>query len=178
MNGQWIGRYTGSNNGLIIINIDDIGDHYEGITYLHDDDTKLPGVAAAFKTKDKNRNLKFTTELILPIDPSTGKPDFWENIKKYYEGIWFPKSNVHVESNWNDKLLTLKWTTEFGTTGYCELPKSKASSPSEYVPIRKVNNWNGYKKYVSTLEGRRYLFVAKMNRGDCRQHSIEQVERI
>ena len=163
MNGQWIGRYTGSNSGLAIINIDDIGNHYAGVAYLDDDNRGLPSIAAAFVTTDKSKNFKFRTNEILPINPSTGMPDLWDNVKQHYEGVNLIQGFVDVEGEWNNATLSLKWTTEFGNIGSCILPESKADLPSEYKEISEVDNWNNYKghinnKYMSDIEDRRFIF--------------------
>ena len=28
LSGQWVGKYSGSNSGTLVIEIDDVGDHY------------------------------------------------------------------------------------------------------------------------------------------------------
>ena len=107
MNGQWIGRYTGANSGIAIINIDDLGEHYEGVAYLHDDNPGLPSIAAAFETSDKSKNFKFRTNKIWPINPTTGMPDLWDNVKQLYEGIDLIWGYVDVEGEWNKKTLNI-----------------------------------------------------------------------
>src|SRR5215469_1382490 len=37
MNGQWVGRYAGTNSGLLIIDLDGMGAHYEGRACAYDD---------------------------------------------------------------------------------------------------------------------------------------------
>ena len=41
LNGQWIARYRGTNAGLLIVELDDLGDHYEGSGVLFDDNQEL-----------------------------------------------------------------------------------------------------------------------------------------
>jgi hypothetical protein len=36
MQGQWIGLYSGSNTGQILVDCDRVGDHYEGYAFLKD----------------------------------------------------------------------------------------------------------------------------------------------
>ena len=156
MQGQWIGNYEGTNKGLIIINIDDRGNYYEGIAYLYDSINSLPNFGAFFKTENKDRSFKIRTQFIMAIDPRTGFLDSWDNCKKLYtENIIIPEY-ADVEGEWNDESLSLKWLTNIGTSSFCKLPKSNAGKPSEYEPINK--DWNGFKEYVSNLEGRRLLF--------------------
>src|SRR5882762_9217961 len=66
MNGQWIGVYTGSSQGSIIVNVDDRGAFYQGVAYLHDGNPALPGIAASFKTANKERRFHVRTDAILP----------------------------------------------------------------------------------------------------------------
>jgi hypothetical protein len=35
MRGQWLGGYRGSTDGKIMINIDEVDDHFEGVAYLN-----------------------------------------------------------------------------------------------------------------------------------------------
>ena len=64
MNGQWMGQYTGSNSGSIIVNLDDIGEHYEGVAFLIDANSSLPITVAVLKTSDKARTFQFKTPAI------------------------------------------------------------------------------------------------------------------
>ena len=36
MNGYWYGIYTGSNSGQIVVEVDDMGDHFYGSAYVYD----------------------------------------------------------------------------------------------------------------------------------------------
>ena len=56
MNGQWIGKYSGSNYGLIVANIDDRQSHFGGVAYLSESKNSLPGTAASFRTQNRDRN--------------------------------------------------------------------------------------------------------------------------
>jgi hypothetical protein len=155
MNGQWIGSYEGTNSGIMVLNIDDRGDHYEGIAYLFDSIKNLTGLSAFFKTINKDNNFKIQTGFILPIDPRTGFLNEWKNCKDLYPGIVIPEK-ADVEGDLNGDTLSLKWSTEIQTNGFCKLLRSQADKPSEYGPINK--DWAGFKQYVSSLEGRRLLF--------------------
>ena len=155
MNGQWMGQYTGSSPGSIIVNLDDMGDHYEGSAFLINTDKQLPGVVAVLKTNDKTRNFKFKTSIIFAIDPRTNLINTWDNVKQLYPGVIFSKE-AEVSGDWDEKRLVLSWSTNQGITGSATLPKSKAGKPSEQKPL--IHGWDHYKKHVSSLESRRYLF--------------------
>jgi hypothetical protein len=156
MNGQWMGKYNGSNEGLIIVNIDEGRSYFEGIAFLNESNPALPTVVAGFKTENKNKRFRLRTGVILPINPKTALIDSWENVKSLYDEQVGISEYADVDGNWNKNFLKLSWTTSIGTYGSCNLPKSKADQPSEYIPVNK--NWTEYKKYVSRLESRRYIF--------------------
>lgn len=156
MKGQWIGSYTGSSNGIIIINVDERSSHYQGVAYLNDGNKTLPGSAAFFKTKNKDRHFQFRTYLILPINPTSGTTDSWDTVKSHYPDNVTVSEYADVKGSWDDRALSVSWTTNIGTTGVCVLPRSMADEPSELVPL--IKEWEAYKAYVAGLLGRRYLF--------------------
>jgi hypothetical protein len=156
MKGQWIGNYTGTNDGTIMVNVDEFPSHFQGVAYLTESNSLLSGTAVVFKTKDKNSKSEIQVLGLLPIDPKTGIASPWEQVKKHYgNNVVFSSTATATASVEND-VLTLTWTTDIGNTGTCTLPRSQADKPSEI--IASSLDWNGYKKYVATLEGRKYVF--------------------
>lgn len=155
MNGQWMGQYSGSSTGSLIVNIDDMGNYYEGVAFLVDTNNKLPTTLVHLKTSDKAKDFQFKTSVILPIDPRTRFAYPWDKVKEVFPGVSFSKE-AEVRGNWDEKRLIVNWTTDIGVAGSATLPKSKSGELSEYVPVLK--NWDSYKDYVSKLESRRYLF--------------------
>jgi len=153
MNGQWIGEYNGTNNGSIIVNVDDRGDHFEGVAYLLQSNSSLPSSAASFTTKDKSNEFEFKTQVIMPIHPSTRVPDTWDNLKGFYPDASISK-DACVRGSWDKEKLILKWETDIGVEGECRLPKSKAEQKSEYQPIEDITNWDDYKNHVMSWENR------------------------
>jgi len=156
MNGQWIGSYTGSSEGWIVINIDERRTYYQGVAYLTEHDKKVPSAAAYFRTKDKNPRFNFRTARILPVNPFTGIPDNWDRIKSHYAPEMTISEYADVSGNCDRDTLSLTWTTSLHTVGNCVLPHSKGGEASDLVPLNK--EWDTYKSYISSLEGRRYLF--------------------
>jgi hypothetical protein len=158
MKGQWIGIYSGSNQGLILVNVDEYSSYFEGVAYVNDKDGNLPSLAAWFRTPDKNKDFKFRTSFIAPVNPMTGITDTWENVRSHYSKDLAIPEYAEVIGTWSDSVLKMSWTTSIGTHGTCELPCSKAGLASELVPLPEVSNWASFKQYVSQLEGRRHLF--------------------
>ncbi|MDH4152979.1 MAG: FRG domain-containing protein [Nitrospira sp.] len=156
MKGQWIGSYGGSHGGLIVLNVDDRGTHFEGVAYLNESNNEWPSVAAVFTTASKDNNFRFRTNTILPISPTNGVIDNWDNVKAFYAPNIAISKFADVAGKWDDESIELSWETELGTVGTCKLPKSRADQPSDIQPLDR--DWKGFKEYVSELEGRRYLF--------------------
>lgn len=155
MNGQWLGEYSGTSKGRIILNVDDVASYFGGVAFLHSDNV-VPSVAVGFHTRNKDRTFSFRTDWIHPIDRNTGIIAPWETIKTQYPNNVIFSSYADIRGTWNEEELTLSWTSEIGNTGSCVLQRSKADNPSSLIPSSK--NWEEYKAYVSTLEGRRLLF--------------------
>lgn len=123
MNGQWIGSYTGTNGGTLVIELDDLGDCYEGWAFAYDDNPNLPSTCAYIRTKDKAPVFQQTIE-IFPIDPLTGDDSTWESIKGKYPGVTFGnKADVKIE--YRQKELYVEWTTSAGSKGSATLPKTE-----------------------------------------------------
>lgn len=156
MKGQWVGEYIGSNNGLIIVNIDERPSCFEGVAFLNEESKSLPSTAVFFSTQNKDKKFQFHTGNIAPINPKTGITDLWENVRNFYgENVSIPE-NADVTGTWDEKELTLSWNTNIGTHGTCVLPCSKATQPSELIPT--TSNWDGFRASVSKLKGRRFIF--------------------
>ena len=155
MRGQWIGRYTGSSEGTIIVNVDERPAYFQGVAYLHEHDTSIPSTASFFRTKDKAGDFQFRSGIIGAIHPHSGLVASWDSVKPLY-----PQSSVsefaEAHGSWTKDSLSLSWTTNIGATGSCVLPRSRGGEPSQLTPLEK--DWEAYKEYVSGLEGRRYLF--------------------
>lgn len=156
MKGQWIGEYTGSSGGQIIVNIDERPSRFEGVAYLNEGNKALPSTAAFFRTNNKHHDFQFRTTRISPINPYTGVEDSWDRIKQFYNNDVVIPEYADVNGSWNEERLILSWTSNIDTHGTCVLPCSKAGQPSELVPLSI--DWLGYKESVSQLGGRRYLF--------------------
>jgi len=156
MNGQWLGKYTGTNSGRILLNIDEMNECYEGEASLYEDNNELPSVAIFFKTPNKSNPVAFKITEIYAIDRRSDEITTWEKIKDLFPpGINLSKW-AQVEASWNDKELSLAWKTDLGLSCHSNLPRSKAGHPSEFVP--ETLNWDSYKTEVAKLEDTRFIF--------------------
>lgn len=159
MNGQWIGTYTGSTVGTIIVNIDERELNYQGVASLIPNDTNThPGIVASFRTPGKpvaQAQFQFRTDLLASFDPKSGMIGLWENVKQHYPPMEFPKY-ADVTGTWDEHSLNLNWLSNLGDQGTCVLPRSQAVTPSKLNPLEM--DWTAYKEYVAGLKATRHLF--------------------
>jgi hypothetical protein len=156
MKGQWIGSYDGSTAGDITINVDELEEFFQGVAYLHANDSTLPSTATFFSTPNKNSPVQFRADLIHAIDPTSGDALPWDKVKAHYPSIVSFSKYADVTASWNDGSLRLDWITNTGLRGNSALPKSNAEMPSELQALNK--DWGAFKEHVATLAPRKFLF--------------------
>ena len=52
MKGQWIGGYVGSVEGRLMVNVDEVDDHYEGVAYINPSVNGIPASVAYISQPD------------------------------------------------------------------------------------------------------------------------------
>jgi FRG domain/SnoaL-like polyketide cyclase len=157
LNGQWMGRYTGTNSGLLVIDLDDMGTYYEGRALAFDNNTSLPAATALIRTPDKSAACDLRLDLF-PINPRTGDPSTWDQVAPLFpSNVVFPRSAEARLSLDKDTLL-VNWKTDIETASSATLPRSRAGEPTEYRPLTEITNWSEFKTYVTAMEPRRYIF--------------------
>lgn len=53
LGGQWIARYKGSNEGVLVLDIDEIDERFEGVAFARDDKFEMPSTALSFSTTSR-----------------------------------------------------------------------------------------------------------------------------
>ena len=156
MRGQWIGPFKGTSEGVAIVELDDMGDHFQGSAYAYSSNPGLPSLWAFVRTQNKDG--KFVLNLkVKPIDRASGFVVEWDQIKDRYPGVTL---SPDLETNWEftDDKVHLSWTTPIGTNGTAELLKSRAMEPSLYKAEPTIKNWTAFKEFTVSLEPHRYAF--------------------
>jgi hypothetical protein len=154
MVGQWLGRYEGSVSGNLMINIDLIAQHYEGVAYVIPDNKKIPTSVAYLATQDTSLE-QISKAYINAVDPRSGFQCKWEDIKHLYPNIEH-SSEATVSLKVSDGELLVEAKSDIGAVLTSTLtkpsnePKSKISG--------EIKNWNQFKEYLSELSKSRYLF--------------------
>lgn len=154
MRGQWLGSYSGNTTGTIMINIDEVDDHFEGVAYLHPRDTQLPGSVAYFATKDKGGQ-HLVTAFTEPIDPRTGFQTSWEDLKGLYPGVDHSKK-AEVQIKQDENSLNVDGTTDLGITVTAKLTRPNQKFESK-IPGERMS-WGNFKSYVSEITESGFLF--------------------
>lgn len=156
MRGQWIGRYSGSNDGQIIINLDDRGAFYQGVAYLVTDDHAIPSSAGFFRVmKDKNKLIKAVTDYILPINPATGTTGDWAQLKEGYPDTILAKS-AEINGTFSGNKLKLKAITDLGAEITANLKRESKNSKSKLET--DALDWKDYKKLVEGYAPSRLIY--------------------
>jgi hypothetical protein len=155
MNGQWIGSYSGTNTGIVVADLDDVGTGYAGVVFAYEASNSPRTFAQVEIPKDK-------TTFSLPVglehsERGSGLPLTPESLAQKFPGVQMP---THADTEWEvtpTKIL-LKWKTNIGTNGDGWMVKSERQNPSGLIPLSDVKTWEEFKKFILTLEPYRFVF--------------------
>lgn len=155
MRGQWLGSYKGSVDGKIMINIDEVGDHFEGLAYLNPLTSDVPASVAYLSTPN-NGEEQTATAYIFPIDPRTASQSKWEDIKALYaEGV-VHSSRANVNLSVRGNRLHIDAVSEIGVTVAAVLDKSSRDGESK-IHGKKMS-WGDFKSHISSISKFSHLF--------------------
>jgi len=149
MQGQWIGRFSGpTNNGDVIVELDDVGNHLEGKATLFEDDPARPGTYALIVLPKNTLVHNFRVPLV-PLHPDTGDPTTWAAISARYPGGNFAQfADTHWVFQGVD--LMVDWATDIGTFGKAQLKLVDATRPSNLISLN-LATWDDYCRHARTL---------------------------
>ncbi len=155
MKGQWLGLYQGSVDGSIMVNIDEVDDHYEAMAYINPHNRNIPSSIAWMKTINKDSE-QVIIAYFYPVDPRTGFGGKWEDIKELYSEDVNHSDEAHVNLKYVEEKLHIESNSNLGTKINCVLEKS-ARTDSSKIKGKKMS-WIDFKNYVSTFSKSKYLF--------------------
>jgi hypothetical protein len=156
--GQWTTKYSGTNSGKLVVDIDEVGPGYWGTACLWDDAPQRPCSLAKFATATKDTRHEIKNISVTAIDQRGNAFDAAAMADLATKGLIFPKTaDVEFELKGGD--LHIAWKTGVGSSGggTAVSPKTRGALRSALVPSR-VNNWQGFKRYVSSLPPKRFIF--------------------
>lgn len=155
MRGQWLGSYSGDVDGTVMINIDEVDDHYEGVAFIRPSTKEIPASVAVLITsnKDEDQNAK---AYISPIDPRTGFQGNWGEVKASYgEGI-VHSSEANVKLKLYDNKLHIDAVSNINVIFSAIL--DRPSSNGESKILGRTMSWEGFKSHISSISKISYLF--------------------
>jgi hypothetical protein len=157
MNGQWIGEYVGTNEGTLVVDLDEVGDHYEGSAVALESNPSLPPTFALLNVPKRQKSFQLRTPL-MPIERVSGRAVSWDELKKNYPpDVTIPD---YADTKWEVGTNTIEifWVTNIGTNGKALVRKSQSKEPSELTPLPQVTTWEQYRQFVRTLEPYQHIF--------------------
>lgn len=160
MHGQWLGSYSGVDpSGTVTVELDDLGDHYEGMAYIYPGNyPAYPAIGGMVTTVDKSD--QFSLQIgVDPIDMGHGVLESWDSIKHKYPKVTLAPT---IETRWyferESGVLFIEFDSASGGSGKAILSRRDAGRPSTRKPLESIKSWDEFKKYALTLDPRRYVF--------------------
>jgi hypothetical protein len=154
MKGQWIGRTTDGQAGRVLLNIDDVGEHYSGMAFFMPDDIKYLSSACEFKTIDKSNDFKFKA-IIYPIDPRNGAISTWDLLKPILPST--PHSTtVDVSGRFENHSMNIKAMTDLGVKFEFDIIRKPFTNISSIKG--ELKSWEEFKEYVASFSNKEYIY--------------------
>jgi hypothetical protein len=146
MNGQWIGDYVGTNQGNLVLDLDEVGDRYEGSALSLESNPSLPPTLAVLNVPKGQKSFQLRTPL-MPIDRMSGRPVSWDVLKKNYPSDVTPPNYADIKCDVGTDTIEISWVTDIGTNGKGLVRKSRSTEPSELVRLPEVTTWEDYRRF-------------------------------
>ncbi len=157
--GQWTGRYTGTNAGTFVVDLDRIGDRYEGTAVAWDDVQQSLNALVRFGFP-AGQNTHFLQAIPIKLIDNLGNWGTPEFVRHQQEtlGISYP-STVDINLSFRDDRLEIEWTTSIGTSakGTADIPKTRLRLQST-ITSKRLRTWSSFKKHVTSLEAKSFVF--------------------
>lgn len=155
MKGQWLGVYSGSVDGNIMVNIDEVDDHYEAVAYINPHDPNIPSSVAYLLTDNKEPEQE-AKAYINPVNPRTGFQGKWEDIKEFYSEDIAHSNESEVTLKVIDGKLYITSISDIGVELASELEKPAETNDSK-IDGQEMS-WSEFKLCVSELSKSKCLF--------------------
>mgnify|MGYP000383255180 CR=1 FL=1 len=160
MNGQWIGKITGSNNGTLCLNIEDFNEGKgSGTLLLIDNDIKLPSFIAQLDVVKTGECLEITGSKLecLVIDSFEKAEDSYAYLKRNYQpGVQLPNTFKGI-ANSDGLGLRGTWDSTIGTAGSFGLFKYDGKIRYDNTPV-SCQTWEEFKANLTDLKHKELLY--------------------
>jgi FRG domain len=158
--GQWLGYSEGEPPGRMMLDLDldkTTGTSY-GIAYLFSSEPAvIPSSFAtvSFDSEDSIFSVKSTPK---PFDARIGRALTLSDLSTYFKEVQFPDSVSIDLTRFSDDIIDVKWSTDIRTIGSGRLVRTRMSKVSDRESEPSVLTWNDYKRHVSKLNFRDFIF--------------------
>ncbi len=161
MHGQWIGRFRSGVEGMLVVDVDDAGDSFEGRAHLFPDDPSLPISQVAFKTKGRAASQRLTVHPVAlrAFGQVIGRAEY-ESVFRDIPFNWGP---LEVKVDWTERELALSWEDE-GQLASAQAQRSYADNDSFLAANSDVKTWSDFKEFVVSLDHNRFVFRGQPSR--------------
>lgn len=153
--GQWVGRQKGTNEGLVVLDLDLRAGKLRGTAHVFDDSPNLP-VTIAF-IEDFPISLTHTAEVLVAVVHPDGRLVSADDFAAAFPGVTAP-NKADISTHVSEDGLFVKWQTDIGTSGTAILKPSQSGEPSNYKPADGQMGWQEYKEFVLGLERDRFIY--------------------
>lgn len=157
MRGQWIGKFSGTNTGDVTLDLDDVGDHYEGSAIAFDDNPEVPSIVLGIVTPDKGLRHDLEIRNLAAIRPNTTVLLTTEDLARDFPNVNMP-TVVQLHLDLEGTKISAKWFSDVETTGTAELYASECELPSRLLTIPDVATWDDFKRFALDLPQDDFIF--------------------
>lgn len=157
MQGQWIGELHGTNAGLIVLDLDDLGDRWAGHAFAFDINPEIPGTLVRIATNNKEIEQKIESTDVAFLDPVRPVLLSPEQIAQNYSDVELPK-RITAEIKQVENELHVAWQSDIGTNGDAILYASAVNNPSAHAPRADISSWADFRNFALSLPPRKYIF--------------------
>jgi hypothetical protein len=161
LSGQWVAKYSGTNTGSGVIDLDEFENHFAGTVTAWEDHPEKPNAYVRIHTPSKSRTQHLTKLPVNYID-AFGNPLTNATVQQLNAKNIFLPDTVDIDLRLNGNSLSVQWLSSLHTSGIATATKTQGGLPSDLV-VTRVQGWNGFKRRVNALEPRRYVFRGQQN---------------
>jgi hypothetical protein len=155
LQGQWVGTFTGSSEGLLVLDLESDGDGYGGRAYIGGP-SNLPSSTARVRVRGTSATLSATVEHIAPVDGLNGHPTEWSAIKNRYPEGTRMSSSAELTAKLVGDALALECKTDIGVAATATVRRKDMMQRSE-LPSTQMT-WKDFKESIAGLRERSELF--------------------
>lgn len=142
INGQWLGLFHGTNEGIVVLNFE-YNQSSLGKIMIDDFNKGYPPMWADVNLTIAGDELRGELSNFLIFD---GKSvNTLEEAKNKFPRIDFPNSGL-LEAHLHDEILSGRWKTNIGSTGDFRIKKSEAGKPSDSDKV--MHDWKEFESWI------------------------------